>query len=100
MLSAVRYRFRYGRKIVVGNHHVARLFRHFRARAEREADVRLFQRGGVVDSVARHARNVSFLLSERHQAAFIRRQRARHHPQARQNRRHIFVGHCGEFVSR
>ena len=87
-------------KIVIEDNDVARLLGDFRARSHGEADIRLFERGRVVDSVPRHARNQPPGLRQTDEAALIRRQRPRHHAKPRQQLQNLFVRHRRQFFPR
>ena len=61
-----------GREVVVGKHHVRRLFRHFgAAHAHGDADIGLLERGRIVDTIAGHCHHMPFGLQCLHQAQLL-----------------------------
>jgi hypothetical protein len=60
------------REVVVGEHHVRRLARDFRASSpHRDADVRLAQSGGVVHAVAGHCHDRASSFRLAHDAELV-----------------------------
>ena len=67
-------------EIIVHQHHVRRLFRHFRAAdPHRHADIRLLQRRSVVHTVSRHRCDLPHLTKQTDQLLLVHRLRTSEH---------------------
>ena len=82
--AAVEDRLGDGGEIVVEDDDIAGLLGHLGAAAHGKPHVRLFEGGGVVDAVPRHAGHQAHLLGQADEAAFVRGHGAGDHPQGGQ----------------
>ena len=88
-----------GGEVVVQKNHVRRVLGDVGTRdAHGDADVRFFQRGGIVDSVARHGGDFARALQRLNDAQLIRGRHARKHDARFHRFVQLFVRHFVQFL--